>query len=34
LHAQPSKEGKPMRTDVYRKITDRIVADLERGARP
>jgi antirestriction protein ArdC len=30
----PSKEGKPMRTDIYQKITDRIVADLERGVRP
>jgi antirestriction protein ArdC len=29
-----AKEGKPMRTDVYQKITDRIVSELERGVRP
>jgi antirestriction protein ArdC len=29
-----AKEGKPMRTDIYQKITDRIVTELERGARP
>ena len=35
LHAQPAgKEGQPMRTDVYQKITDRIVAELEKGVRP
>jgi antirestriction protein ArdC len=30
----PSKEGQPMRTDIYQKITDRIVAELEQGVRP
>jgi antirestriction protein ArdC len=29
-----AKEGQPMRTGVYRKITDRIVSELERGVRP
>jgi antirestriction protein ArdC len=29
-----AKEGQPMRTDVYQKITDRIAAELERGVRP
>jgi antirestriction protein ArdC len=30
----PSRKGKPMKTDIYQKITDRIVAELERGVRP
>jgi hypothetical protein len=30
---QASKE-QPMRTDVYQKITDRIVSELEQGVRP
>jgi antirestriction protein ArdC len=30
----PGKKGQPMRTDIYQKITNRIVADLERGVRP
>jgi antirestriction protein ArdC len=30
----PGKEGQPVRTDVYQKITDRIVAELEQGVRP
>jgi antirestriction protein ArdC len=35
LHAQPEgKEGQPMRTDVYQKITDQIVRELEKGVRP
>jgi antirestriction protein ArdC len=29
-----AKEGKPMRQDVYQKVTDRIVAELERSVRP
>jgi antirestriction protein ArdC len=29
-----SREGRAMRTDIYQKITDRIVAELERGVRP
>jgi antirestriction protein ArdC len=27
-------EGKPMRTDVYQRITDHIVTELEKGVRP
>jgi antirestriction protein ArdC len=30
----PSKEGQPMRTDIYQRITDRIVRDLDQGVRP
>jgi antirestriction protein ArdC len=37
LHAEPlfrlGKE-KPMKMDVYERITSRIVADLEQGVRP
>jgi antirestriction protein ArdC len=29
-----AKEGQPMRTDVYQKITDQIVRELEQGVRP
>jgi antirestriction protein ArdC len=29
-----AKKGKAMRTDIYQRITDQIVAELERGVRP
>ena len=35
LHAQPARKGrKAMNTDVYRRVTDSIVAELEKGVRP
>jgi antirestriction protein ArdC len=34
MRNRQASKGKPMRTDVYRKITDRIVAELEQGVRP
>jgi antirestriction protein ArdC len=34
MRNQQARKGEPMRTDVYQKITDRIVAELERGVRP
>lgn len=34
VHEMSSKEGKGPRIDIYARITDRIVADLEKGTRP
>jgi antirestriction protein ArdC len=34
MRNRKAREGQPMRTDVYQKITDRIVAELEQGVRP
>jgi antirestriction protein ArdC len=34
MRNRQASKGEPMRADVYQKITDRIVRDLERGVRP
>jgi antirestriction protein ArdC len=34
VHEMSRKEGKAPRVDIHAKITDRIVADLEKGVRP
>jgi antirestriction protein ArdC len=34
MRNRKARKWKPMRTDIYRKITDRIVAELEQGVRP
>jgi hypothetical protein len=31
LHAQPANQERKMRIDVYQKITDQIVLELEKG---
>jgi antirestriction protein ArdC len=34
MRNRQARKGEPRRTDVYQKITDRIVVELERGVRP
>jgi antirestriction protein ArdC len=34
MRNRQASKGKPMRTDLYQRITDRIVSELERGVRP
>jgi N-terminal domain of anti-restriction factor ArdC len=34
MRTPQAKEGKAMRTDIYQKITDQIVCELEKGVRP
>jgi antirestriction protein ArdC len=34
LHAQPAIQEQGMKADIYQKITDQIVSELEKGVRP